>query len=88
MRPSRLSQSGGAVAAKDYRRLATGLASHCTVHLYNRRGRPGGADLPPTGYTVELDVADLGAVLERTGADGIFGHSVGGFIASYSPRRL
>ena len=72
---------GGAVSAKDYRRFANALADRCTVHLFNRRGRPGGADLPATGYTVDVDIDDIAAILERTGATRLFGHSVGGFIA-------
>jgi len=72
---------GGAVRAKDYRRLATALSDQFTVHLFNRRGRPGGAALPPTGYTVQVDIDDIGAVLAHTGATRLFGHSVGGFIA-------
>jgi pimeloyl-ACP methyl ester carboxylesterase len=72
---------GGAVSAKDYRRLANALADRFTVHLFNRRGRPGGADLPPAGYTVGVDIDDIGAVLRQTGATRLFGHSVGGFIA-------
>ena len=72
---------GGAVSAKDYRRFARALADRFTVHLFNRRGRPGAADLPPSGYTVQVDIDDIGAVLDHTGATRLFGHSVGGFIA-------
>ncbi len=68
---------GGAVCAKDYRRFAHALADRCTVHLYNRRGRPGGAALPDTGYTVQVDIDDIAAVVERTGATRLFGHSGG-----------
>jgi len=52
-----------------------------TGSRFNRRGRPGGADLPAAGYTVGVDIDDIGAVLESTGASRLFGHSVGGFIA-------
>jgi pimeloyl-ACP methyl ester carboxylesterase len=72
---------GGAVSAKLYRRFAAALADRCTVHLFNRRGRPGGAELPASGYTVQVDIDDIGAVLRHTGATRLFGHSVGGFIA-------
>jgi pimeloyl-ACP methyl ester carboxylesterase len=72
---------GGGVSAKDYRRLARALAATCAVHLFSRRGRPGGADLPDAGYTVAVDVDDIRAVVEHTGATGLFGHSIGGFIA-------
>ena len=71
---------GGGVAERDYRRLANALSDRFTVHLYNRRGRPDSAPLTGT-ETVETDLADLGAVLEHTGARSVFGHSGGGFVA-------
>ncbi|MDG6103505.1 alpha/beta hydrolase [Dactylosporangium aurantiacum] len=71
---------GGGVGEWDYRRLANALADRFTVHLYNRRGRPDSAPLTGT-ETVETDLADLGAVLEHTGARSVFGHSGGGFVA-------
>lgn len=75
---------GGAVTTKLYRRFAAEMSDRCTVHLFNRRGRPGGADLPASGYTVQVDVDDIGAVLAHTGAKRLFGHSVGGFIALHA----
>ncbi|MFF5228696.1 alpha/beta fold hydrolase [Dactylosporangium sp. NPDC000521] len=71
---------GGGVSVRDYHRLAAALADRFTVHLYNRRGRAGSAPLTGT-ETVETDLADLGAVLEHTGARSVFGHSGGGFVA-------
>ncbi|GAA3226998.1 alpha/beta fold hydrolase [Dactylosporangium siamense] len=71
---------GGGVAVRDYQRLAKALSDRFTVHLYNRRGRPDTAPLTGT-ETVETDLADLGAVLEHTGARSVFGHSGGGFVA-------
>jgi pimeloyl-ACP methyl ester carboxylesterase len=71
---------GGGVTHRDYLRLATALADRFTVHLYNRRGRADTAPLTGT-ETAETDVADLGAVLEHTGARSVFGHSGGGFVA-------
>ncbi|SDR90595.1 Pimeloyl-ACP methyl ester carboxylesterase [Friedmanniella luteola] len=71
---------GGGIAARDYHRLAAALAERCTVHLYDRRGRPGSPPLDGT-ETVATDVADLAAVLEHTGARQVFGHSGGGFVA-------
>ncbi|WP_327011070.1 alpha/beta hydrolase [Dactylosporangium sp. NBC_01737] len=71
---------GGGITHRDYRRLAAALSDRFTVHLYNRRGRADTAPLTGT-ETVETDLADLGAVLERTGARSVFGHSGGGFTA-------
>lgn len=71
---------GGGITEREYRRLAAALADRFTVHLYNRRGRPDTA--PLTGAeTVDTDLGDLSAVLRHTGADAIFGHSGGGFVA-------
>ena len=71
---------GGGVTIGIYRQLARKLADRFTVHLYNRRGR---ADAAPRRepYTVDQDIDDLAAVLERTGAHNVIGHSSGGFIA-------
>jgi pimeloyl-ACP methyl ester carboxylesterase len=73
--------NGGAVSGKDYRRLARRLADRFTVHLFNRRNRPGSADLPETGYSVQVDIDDIAAVLASTGSTRLIGHSIGGFIA-------
>jgi pimeloyl-ACP methyl ester carboxylesterase len=78
---------GGGTGEWEYRRLANALKDRLTVHLYNRRGRPDSA--PLTGAeTAETDLADLGAVLELTGARSIFGHSGGGFVALCAGLRL
>jgi pimeloyl-ACP methyl ester carboxylesterase len=73
--------NGGAVSGKDYRRFARALADRFTIHLFNRRNRPGSADLPPGGYSVQVDIDDISAVLASTGSTRLFGHSIGGFIA-------
>lgn len=71
---------GGGVTADMYRRLAAALADRFTVHLFNRRGR-GDAPARTLPYSFDEDIADLGAVLEHTGARNVIGHSSGGFIA-------
>ncbi|SCF02743.1 alpha/beta fold hydrolase [Micromonospora mirobrigensis] len=78
---------GGGVTIDVYRRLAARLADRFTVHLYNRRGR---ADAAPRRepYTFDQDIDDLAAVLERTGARNVVGHSSGGFIALQAALRL
>ncbi|WP_432991288.1 alpha/beta fold hydrolase [Dactylosporangium sp. CA-233914] len=70
---------GGAVTADFYTRLAKALKGRVAVHLYDRRGR-GSAGPKPAGYTVDDEIADLAAVLERTGARNVFGHSYGGLV--------
>lgn len=71
---------GAAITASEYKRLAVRLSRQFSVHLYNRRGRPGTATL--TGQeTAATDLDDLAAVLQTTGATRVFGHSGGGFVA-------
>ena len=66
--------------AHHYERLARGLAGVHTVHVIERRGR--GASAPRgTAYSVETEADDVLAVMERTGARVVFGHSYGGLIA-------
>lgn len=71
---------GGMRAGHHYMRLANGLASSFTVYLPDRRGRglsgPRGAD-----YSIEKEMDDIRAVLQKTGASILFGHSAGGFFA-------
>lgn len=78
---------GGGVTSREYLRLASALSATCRVHLYDRRGRPGAPPLAPD-HRIEVDVADLGAVLERTGATRVLGHSGGAFIAMQAGLRL
>jgi pimeloyl-ACP methyl ester carboxylesterase len=78
---------GGALrSAEDYRPLAAALADRFTVHVLERRGRPGA---PPQGddYTVEADAEDLAALVADTGATRVFGHSFGGLVALEAARR-
>ncbi|MFG2043297.1 alpha/beta fold hydrolase [Dactylosporangium sp. NPDC048998] len=73
---------GGGVTADMYDRLVRALARRLpriTVHVYNRRGRLDAGPKRP-GYTVDDEIADLAAVLERTGARNVFGHSYGGLV--------
>ncbi|AOY73262.1 alpha/beta hydrolase [Arthrobacter sp. TES] len=50
------------------------------VHCYNRRGRGRSAPQPPD-YSVETEVADLGAVMDKSGSTDVVAHSYGGFVA-------
>ena len=72
---------GGGVTSEDYRRLITGLAPHCTVHAFDRRGYRNGIPIPPDDAVLATNLADIRAVVEATGATGLFGHSGGAFYA-------
>ncbi|MGP0225296.1 MULTISPECIES: alpha/beta fold hydrolase [unclassified Paenarthrobacter] len=55
------------------------------VHCYNRRGR--GRSAPqPAGYSAETEVADLQAVMAKSGSSDVVAHSYGGFIALQAAR--
>lgn len=78
---------GGGIDSREYGRLAEELGRHCTVHRYDRRGRPGAPPLRP-GHDVQVDVDDLARILERTGATRVLGHSGGAFVALQAALRL
>ena len=71
---------GGARASHHYLRLAEMLSDTYTVYLPDRRGRglsgPKGED-----YSIRQEIEDLRALLKKTNAHMLFGHSAGGFIA-------
>ncbi len=66
--------------AHHYEGLARGLAGAHEVHVVERRGR-GVSGAQGASYGVETEVDDVLAVMERTGARMVFGHSYGGLVA-------
>ncbi|MCP2049058.1 UNVERIFIED_ORG: pimeloyl-ACP methyl ester carboxylesterase [Paenarthrobacter nicotinovorans] len=56
------------------------------VHSYNRRGRSHSAP-QPAGYSVDTEIADLQAVMEKSGSTDVVAHSYGGFVALQAARR-
>ena len=78
---------GGVLSTvRNYMDLGRELAGSFTVHLMERRGR--GASGPQgRGYGVEMECEDLLAVRAEIGAERVFGHSYGGFVALQTARR-
>ncbi|HMK47782.1 MAG TPA: alpha/beta hydrolase [Methanocella sp.] len=78
---------GGMCASQHYLRLAEMLADKYMVYVPDRRGRgmsgPAGND-----YGMEKEIEDLAALLQKTGARYIFGHSSGGLITLEAALRL
>lgn len=63
-----------------YAALAGCLADAFTIFAVDRRGRPGSGPQRPD-HTIEAECEDLIAVLDKTGASLVFGHSSGGVVA-------
>ncbi len=78
---------GGMRASQHYLVLAEALADSHTVYIPDRRGR-GLSDPPGDDYSIEKEMADLSAILQKTGARRVFGHSAGGFFALEAALRL
>ncbi len=74
-----LIHGAGRIAA-DYEKLAQALADQYTVYTYDRRGR-GNSDAISTDHCIDKECEDLTVLLEETGAEHVFGHSMGGLVA-------
>jgi pimeloyl-ACP methyl ester carboxylesterase len=70
-------------SAASQRELASLLADSFTVHLVNRRGRGRSGAYPALdAFDVDLEVNDVEAVVQATGATGVLGISSGGIVAA------
>ncbi|HEY8600114.1 MAG TPA: alpha/beta hydrolase [Thermomicrobiales bacterium] len=67
-------------SAESHMQLAEALADTFTVYLLDRRGR-GLSGPTGEGYGLEKEIADVAALLAKTGAAYLFGVSSGGIIA-------
>lgn len=78
--PAVLVIPGALSMAADYVAFASALAAHFTVHIIERRGRglssPQGDD-----YSIRKECEDTLALLQKTGASMLVGHSFGGLVA-------
>ena len=70
---------GGMRASQHYLRLAEALADTYTVYIPDRRGR-GMSGAAGDDYSMAKELEDLSALLKKTGAQFMFGHSSGGLI--------
>jgi len=70
---------GGMMASQNFTGLASALADQFTVHVPDRRGR--GLSGPyGDNYTIQKEVEDLQALVEKTGARSVFGLSAGAIV--------
>lgn len=71
----------------DASRLAELLAQHFTVINYDRRGRGASGDTPP--YSVEREIEDIEALIDKAGGSAfVFGSSSGAILALDAASRL
>jgi pimeloyl-ACP methyl ester carboxylesterase len=78
--PGLIILADGLQTAQDYFPLASHLADRYTVYAIDRRGRNGSG---PQGkdYSIQKECEDAIALLGKTNASFVFGHSYGGLIA-------
>ena len=85
--PGLVIMHGALRSSLHYQRLATALADICTVYIPDRRGRglsgPAGND-----YSLVKECEDLAAILQKTHARRVFGHSGGGLLALEAALKL
>jgi pimeloyl-ACP methyl ester carboxylesterase len=85
--PGIVAVHGGAQAAQNLMDLATALAESFSVYVPDRRGR-GLSGPPGDSYGLSAECEDVHALLERTGAQYVFGLSSGAIICLQSARTL
>jgi pimeloyl-ACP methyl ester carboxylesterase len=76
---------GSNESARSHTQLALALADTCTVYLPDRRGRGMSGPHRPD-HSIRTEVEDLQAVLAGSGAQRVFGVSVGGLIVLEAAR--
>ncbi|MFL4475981.1 alpha/beta fold hydrolase [Paeniglutamicibacter sp. MACA_103] len=83
---------GGAfLTALIYRPFAAALSARLgedwTVDVYDRRGR-GNSTEQPADYSMDTEIADVALMLGHTGAQNLFGHSLGGSVVLNAVRNF
>src|SRR5260370_5936653 len=78
--PSVLVIPGALSMAADYAAFASALAEHFTVHIIERRGR-GWSSPQGDDYSMIKECEDVLALLQKTGASLLVGHSFVGLVA-------
>lgn len=71
---------GGMQASQDFMKLATGLSGQFTIYVPDRRGR-GRSGSFGASYSEIKECENVAALVEKTGAQNIFGLSSGAIIA-------
>ncbi len=77
--PALIMLHGANTSGLDFTQLAEGLADFFTIYLPDRRGRGLSGPFSPH-YSIQEEVADLAALVNKTGAQLLYGVSAGGMI--------
>lgn len=77
--PGLIMLHGANTSGLDFTQLAGGLADLFTIYLPDRRGRGLSGPFSPH-YSIQEEVADLAALVNKTGAQLLYGVSAGGMI--------
>ena len=85
--PGLVIMHGGLRSSRHYERLAAALADTYTVYIPDRRGR-GLSGSVGEDYSTRKECEDLAAILQKTGAHLVFGHSGGGLFALEAALKL
>lgn len=67
--------------------LSTKLGDDWTVDVYDRRGRGNSSEQPPD-YSMDTEISDVALMLRHTGAQNLFGHSLGGAVVLNAVREF
>jgi len=74
---------GGMMASQNFTRLASALSDDFTVYVPDRRGR--GLSGPyGDNYSIQKEVEDMQALIQKTGASNVFGLSAGAIVVLQS----
>jgi pimeloyl-ACP methyl ester carboxylesterase len=85
--PSVILLHGGANASQHMMKLGRALADAFTVYLPDRRGRGTSGAFGPA-YSIQREDEDLGALVDHTGAECVFGPANGGLFALHAAIKL
>ncbi|MBM7568142.1 alpha/beta fold hydrolase [Paenibacillus sacheonensis] len=85
--PSLVLMHGGLQASQSLMLLATAMSDEYTVYVPDRRGRGLSGPLGEN-YSIRRECEDLGALLDKTGAQDVFGLSSGALITLHSALHL
>ncbi|PQZ89009.1 alpha/beta hydrolase [Arthrobacter sp. MYb227] len=67
--------------------LSTQFGDNWAIDVYDRRGRGNSSEQPPD-YSMDTEISDVALMLRHTGAQNLFGHSLGGAVVLNAVREF